>query len=127
LLSFEIDSNEVMDEHFPAICTPDELARLLQQAPPETALNPGMLGTAYAMSLPPQEAVKGRSSHVLAAPLIDPKTRQPLGMVLIKSRRQGDARFSDDAELSFRNFVTIVCELISRMEMDEVIARPSAT
>lgn len=41
LLSFEIDSNEVMDEHFPALCTPDALVQMLRDAPQETLPDPG--------------------------------------------------------------------------------------
>jgi hypothetical protein len=43
-LSFEIDSNEVMDEHFPVRCTPDSLLPLLRNAPEETQLDPGIYG-----------------------------------------------------------------------------------
>ena len=78
-LSFEIDSNEVMDEYFPALCTPQALMPLLRDSPQETPLDPGIYGpfsflttattllckiiragTAYAMSLSPQEELKGR-------------------------------------------------------------------
>jgi hypothetical protein len=43
-LSFEIDSNEVMDEHFPALCTPQPLLPLLNRMPQETLLDPGIYG-----------------------------------------------------------------------------------
>lgn len=43
-LSFEIDSNEVMDEYFPALCTPQALMPLLRDSPQETLLDPGIYG-----------------------------------------------------------------------------------
>jgi hypothetical protein len=43
-LSFEIDSNEVMDEHFPALCTPQPMLPLLRRMPQETVLDPGVYG-----------------------------------------------------------------------------------
>lgn len=51
-LSFEIDSNEVMDEYFPALCTPQALMPLLRDSPQETLLDPGIYGSFSFSRLP---------------------------------------------------------------------------
>ena len=45
------------------------------------------------------------------------------GMASVRSSKGGDKRFVDDAEASFRQFVEVICELLSRFEMDEVMGR----
>jgi hypothetical protein len=48
------------------------------------------------------------------------------GVVSVRSTMGGEGRFSDDAEMSFRKLVEVVCELIARSDMDEVLVRPGA-
>lgn len=96
---------------------------------------------------------------MLAAPLVDTKTKEPIGacaavvmnlllaftkmfcgivcchhqpsvalivragMASVRSWKGGEKRFADDAEASFRQFVEVICELLSRFEVDEVMGR----
>jgi hypothetical protein len=48
------------------------------------------------------------------------------GVASVRSRTGGDGRFSDDAEMAFKKFVEVVCELVARSNMDEVLVRPAA-
>jgi hypothetical protein len=44
-------------------------------------------------------------------------------MASVRSWKGGEKRFADDAEASFRQFVEVICELLSRVEVDEVMGR----
>jgi hypothetical protein len=89
----------------------------------------------------------GRSSHMLAAPLVDTKTKNPIGiisilarcsrmlrisltvpsgMAAIRSRKGAEGRFLEDAEVSFRKFMEVICELFARADVDEVLLRQRA-
>ena len=92
----------------------------------------------------------GRSSHMLAAPLVDTKTKNPIGiisivarctrtlqirrvsltvpsgMAAIRSRKGSEGRFLEDAEVSFRKFMEVICELFARVDIDEVLLRQRA-
>jgi hypothetical protein len=48
------------------------------------------------------------------------------GMATIRSKKGMDCKFSEDAELWFKKFVEVVCELFKRSEMDDVMGREDA-
>jgi hypothetical protein len=87
---------------------------------------------------------------MLAAPLVDTNTKNPIGiisilarytrmlrirrgsltvpsgMVAIRSKKGTEGRFLEDAEVSFRKFMEVICELIARADIDEVLLRQRA-
>jgi hypothetical protein len=44
-------------------------------------------------------------------------------MATIKSKQGIDVRFTEDAELAFKKFVEVICELFQRSDMDVVMGR----
>jgi hypothetical protein len=47
-------------------------------------------------------------------------------MVAIRSRKGSEGRFLEDAEVSFRKFMDVICELMARADIDEVLLRERA-
>jgi hypothetical protein len=50
----------------------------------------------------------------------------PSGMAAIRSRKGTEGRFLEDAEVSFRKFMEVICELFARADVDEVLLRQRA-
>jgi hypothetical protein len=48
-------------------------------------------------------------------------------MVSVRSKGGLDGRFSEDAEMSFKKFVEVMGELITRSDVDDVMGRQGAS